>query len=187
MTVWRRMNRLPGALAILFVFVVAACSSGAAPLPRQDAGGTSPEPSAPASDTPVATAPSDGPDQSGDQGGNPAEPGQPRLVIPKPGQLNPHPVSIEKISARANGRHVVVNAQWWSGVEPCAVLDSTALTVDGSTITISVREGTGKGEVACIDIAVLKVTVIDLGELEPGTYRIVADDGPAEPVTITVS
>jgi hypothetical protein len=180
------MNRRPPAVLLLIaILFLAACSSGSAPQANQGGGGT---PSTAPSGTPIDVEPTRGPDQmdSPGPGGGADLPGNPKLVVPRPGQLNPHPVGIERLSVKANGRHVVVNAEWWSGVEPCTVLDSTAVTVEESTITISVREGTGKGEVACIDIAVLKVTVIDLGELEPGTYKIVADQGTADSVSITI-
>jgi hypothetical protein len=124
---------------------------------------------------------------SGGGGGGPVDPGQPSLVLPKPGQQNVHPVSIDKLSARVEGRHVVLNARWWSGVEPCSVLDSVAARQDGQTITVSVREGSSGANVACIDIAMLKATVIDLGDLAPGDYTIAADLGPAVAITVTVN
>jgi len=123
----------------------------------------------------------------GGGGGGPVDPGQPTLVLPKPGQQNVHPVSIDKLSARVESQHVVLNARWWSGVEPCSVLDSVTAKLDGHTITVSVREGSSGAQVACIDIAMLKVTPIDLGDLEPGDYTIAADLGPAAAITVTVS
>ncbi len=123
----------------------------------------------------------------GGGGGGPVDPGQPSLVLPKPGQQNVHPVSIDKLSARVEGRHVVLNARWWSGVEPCSVLDSVSANQNGQTITVSVREGSSGANVACIDIAMLKVTPIDLGDLAPGDYTIAADLGPAVAITVTVS
>ncbi|MDQ6795734.1 MAG: hypothetical protein M3067_13130 [Chloroflexota bacterium] len=120
-------------------------------------------------------------------GGGPVDPGQPSLVFPKPGQHNVHAVSIDKLSARVEGHHVVLNARWWSGVAPCSVLDSVAAKQDGQTITVSVREGSSGEQVACIDIAMLKATVIDLGDLAPGDYTIAADLGPAAAITVTVS
>jgi hypothetical protein len=123
----------------------------------------------------------------GGGGGGPVDPGQPSLVLPKPGQQNVHPVSIDKLSARVDGHHVVLNARWWSGVEPCSVLDSVAVKQDGHTITVSVREGSSGANVACVDIAMLKATPIDLGDLQPGDYTIVADLGPAVAIAVTVT
>jgi hypothetical protein len=119
-------------------------------------------------------------------GGAPVGPGQPSLVVPKPGQQNVHDVAIEQLSAKVAGHHVVLNARWWSGVEPCSVLDSVAFSRAGATITVAVREGSSGRDVACIDIAMLKVTVIDLGDLEPGDYTIVASQGQAPGIAVTV-
>jgi hypothetical protein len=160
----------------LFVF---GCSSASVPPPG----------SPPASVPPDASVVVDpAPGNVGGGGAPPAgQPGQPSLVLPKPGQANVHDVSIEELSSRVAGRHVVLNARWWSGVEPCNVLDSVGVTRSGQTITVSVREGTGKGDTMCIEIAMLKVTPIDLGDLEPGDYTIAASQGPAPAIVITVN
>ncbi len=177
------MTTLRGAAAslLLIAWLVSACAGAVA----------SPSPTAPPSATPPSAdtspgAPPDQPITGGGGGAGPAGPGQPTLVLPKPGQRNIHPVAIEQLSARVAGRHVVLNARWWSGVEPCNVLDSVAVKRDGRTFTVSVREGTGAGNGVCIEIAMLKATPIDLGELDPGVYTIVAGEGTAPPITVTV-
>jgi hypothetical protein len=162
--------------ATVLALVLAACSS-AASLPSTGGGTGSGVPH----DDPTSAPPDP------DGGGNLIDPGKPALVLPKRGQLDPHPVAIEHLSARADGHRVVITATWWSGVEPCYVLDSTAFKVDGKTITVSVREGSSARDVACIEIAMHKVTVIDLGKLDPGTYAIVADKGDAEALEVTVN
>ena len=178
------------ALAVTGVVLVAACSSAAAPLPS--AGPASAAVTAPPSTggaQPTTTSTSQPPDQpisAGPSAGGGGGVGQPKVVAPQSGATNVHPVSIEEIVAKIDGRHVKLNAIWWGGIEPCTILDSTAFKIDGSAITVSVREGTGNGEVACIDIAVQKLTVIDLGELDPGRYTIVPDQGTAPPLDITV-
>ncbi|HKG56307.1 MAG TPA: hypothetical protein VKA85_03600 [Candidatus Limnocylindrales bacterium] len=168
---------------IVFALVAAGCSAAAgSPPPSVAPSSSTTSPAATMPDDPVAADP-----QSPAPGGGDPAPGQPTLVLPKPGQKNVHPVGIEQIEARVAGRHVVLNARWWSGVEPCSVLDSVAVKQDGRTFTISVREGSGADGVACIDIAMLKATPIDLGDLDPGTYTIVAGDGgQAPPITVTV-
>jgi hypothetical protein len=183
MTNARRAHRL--LLLLVAVGLAAGCASGA--------GGATPTAgaSAPAEAPPTGRLPGDPdagveapPNGGGGQIGRP-DGGEP--VVPKPGQLLVHPVPVTSIEARVSGRHVVLNARWWSGVEPCAVLDSVAVARDGGAITITLLEGTSDVDAACIAIAVEKVTVIDIGELEPGTYTIVADPGDALAVTITVS
>jgi hypothetical protein len=108
-------------------------------------------------------------------------------VVPKPGQQQVRDVAIERLDARVAARHVVLNARWWSGVEPCAILDSVAVSRQGATITVAVREGSSGADVACIDIAMLKVTAIDLGDLDPGDYTIVASQGTAPGIAVKVT
>lgn len=176
-------------LAVLTVsMLIAACSSTAAPAaPGSEAPpSASPGGSGGGSDPgvgmgePIGGAP-------GDPGNGVVNPGQPQFVVAQPGQQDVHPVSIEEMEARVDGRHAVLNARWWSGIEPCTVLDSVAWKLDGKTITISVREGSGQGDLLCIEIAVYKATFIDLGELEPGEYTVVAGDGNAAPITFTIA
>ena len=67
-------------------------------------------------------------------------------------------------------------------VAPCYALESVKVQQDDAakTITLTVIEGSWPGEVACIDIAVLKATFVDLGDLAAGKWTISADgDAPA--------
>jgi hypothetical protein len=178
------------AATCLVIFAVVACS-GAVPSASPVASSQPPASAAPSAspDQPVTSDPG-GNGSSGGGGSAPVDPapGQPTLVFPKPGLRNVHPVAIEQLEARVAGRHVVLNARWWSGVEPCSVLDSVAVKQDGRTITVSVREGSSDENAMCIDIAMLKATPIDLGDLDPGTYTIVAGDGSlATPITVTAA
>ena len=66
--------------------------------------------------------------------------------------------------------HVVVNdgssvtVYFWSGVEPCYVLDHVDVDEGPDTVTITLFEGHDAiaGDVACIDIALLKKVVVQL-------------------------
>jgi hypothetical protein len=173
--------------ALTLSVLVVGCSSAAAPSapPSESPPSVTPGGSGGGSDPGLGSGEPIGTDPGGPGNGG-VDPGQAALVVPKPGQLNVHPVPIEEMEARVEGRHAVLNARWWSGVEPCYVLDSVAWKRDGTTITISVREGSGEGDVVCIDIAMYKATVIDLGELEPGEHTVVAGDGNAAPITFTI-
>jgi hypothetical protein len=112
--------------------------------------------------------------------------GQVTVVVPQPGQLDPRPVNVQLIRASADGRRVSIELRWWSGVAPCSVLDSVDVTHDGSTYHLVAKEGAGAQGVACDDIAQLKSTVVNLGDLDPGTYRIEADgDAPTISVDVT--
>ena len=184
------MNRpaaLRALLAVLTVsLMISACAGAAAP-------------SAPPSEAPPSASPggSGGGSDPGVGSGEPiggapgdpgvVDPGQPKFVVPQPGQQNVHPVSIEEMDVRVDGRHAVLNARWWSGIEPCTVLDSVAWKRDGKTITISVREGSGQGDLVCIEIAVYKATLIDLGELDAGEYTVIAGEGNAAPIKFTIA
>ena len=185
------MTRPIAALPIVLALVVAACSAAvASPSPSSPGASGSQPPGAtgPGASGPGNAGPTDPPDGGvvGGGGGVDPGPGQPTLVIPKPGQLDVHDVSVEQLSAKVAARHVVVNARWWSGVEPCSVLDSVAVQREAQRITVAVREGSSARDVACIEIAMLKVTAIDLGELEPGDYTIVASQGDAPAIPVTV-
>jgi hypothetical protein len=114
--------------------------------------------------------------------------GQAKLVIPRPGQLNPRPVGAASLEPAVTGHHVLVKVTWWSGVEPCNVLDSVLVDRSGTDITIQLVEGASDANAICIEMAEQKSTIVDLGELEPGTYTISAGGkGDAAPVTVTVS
>ena len=175
--------------AILVAALAAACSSAAAPASQ---GSPTPSPSPSAADLPT-TAPSASVDPntgvSGPSDPVPVDPGagQPALVIPRPGQLNPHPVGANLLEPAIDGRHVIVKVTWWSGVEPCNVLDSVTVDRTGNTIVLTLIEGSADANAICIELAQQKATIVDLGELEPGEYTISTNLGDAAPVTITVS
>jgi len=113
--------------------------------------------------------------------------GQPTIVIPKAGQKNPHPVGAATLEASVDGRHVLVRVTWYSGVEPCNVLDSVRVERSGANVAITVIEGASRLDVACIEIAQLKATIVDLGELEPGAHTISAPSGDARPIQVAIS
>jgi hypothetical protein len=107
------------------------------------------------------------------------------MLVPRPGRLDVHPVGASTIQARVDGRRVTVKLTWWSGVAPCSVLDSVGEARTGRSILLTIREGADQRGVACIELAMLKGTVVDLGELAPGTYTIAAF-GDAPPVEVVV-
>lgn len=111
--------------------------------------------------------------------------GEPTNVQPVPGTQQTRDVPAQQLDVALDGRRVYVRLAWWSGVEPCNVLDSVALQQTGSDIQLTIREGTTDPDAICIELAMLKSTVVDLGELEPGTYTISAY-GDAAPVTVEV-
>ena len=106
-------------------------------------------------------------------------------MTPTAGLTGIHAVQAADLEATVNGRDVAVRVAWWSGVAPCSALAGITVTRDGSTFLLTVNEGSAAGpDQACIDIAMYKAAVVDLGELEPGTYTIRAF-GDAPPVEVT--
>lgn len=112
---------------------------------------------------------------------------QPTIVTPAAGVAGIHDVGATRLHAAVNGRRVSIQVAWWSGVEPCSVLAEIGVARDGSTFTLTVREGSvGAGVVACIEIAMYKAAIVDLGDLDPGTYTVRAF-GDAPPVEVIVA
>jgi hypothetical protein len=177
MQAFRRSRRLGVALLSLSMLLV-ACSAAAAPSASPPA--SSPPASAPPDGT-VTSPPSDGSagtDPGGTAGGN--------LVVPKPGQLEVHDVRADELAARVDGSTIVVTATWTSGVEPCNVLDQVAVTPGQGSFAITLREGHGPEDVACIAIAEIHKTEISIPNVQPGTYQISDGAGGAAPIEVTV-
>jgi ABC-type transport system substrate-binding protein len=173
---------------LLAVVAATACASGAAPSSAPPASAT-PPPSAGA-DLPGGGSGSDpGTGSGGPVDPGPVDPGsgQAAIVMPRPGQLNPRSVGATLLEPSVDGRRVLVKVSWYSGVEPCNVLDSVKVDRGGNEFVLTIIEGSGDMNAVCIEIAQYKATIVDLGELEPGEYTIHATEGEAPPVTVTVS
>lgn len=165
---------------LIATLVVAACSSGAAPS-APPSGASSAAPSGDASqppDAPVTSSPTDGTGQLPGPGG--------KLVVPRPGQLDVHSVPADSLAARVDGSTILVTATWTSGVEPCNVLDSIVVNEGTETFTITLREGHGPEEIACIAIAEQHRTEFEIPNRPPGTYTITDSGGLAAPIKVTV-
>jgi hypothetical protein len=196
MTTLRR-SLLP--VLVLVSLTLGGCASAAAPstaptastppaaaVPAPSApgtGGTTPADPGPSADPNGAVA-TDAPIDSGD--GSILQPDG-RIVVPKPGQLDVRPIAAQTLSAKVDGRRVIVSVAYTSGVEPCNVLDSIIVETGPSTFEITLFEGHGPGDFACIEIAEFKQAIVDLGELAPGTYTISDGAGGAAPITVTVA
>jgi hypothetical protein len=168
-----------GALAttLTLALVLTACSAGAASAPPSDPR------SAPPSTAPVVTDP---PPSDGGDGGNIAPDGA-KVVVPQPGQLDVHPVAAETLVATLDGRRLTVAVTWWSGVEPCTILDTVVVDAEDGGFAITLNEGRGPEDVACIAIAEQHRTFIDFpNDLAPGTYTIRDAQGGAPAIEVVV-
>jgi hypothetical protein len=112
--------------------------------------------------------------------------GQPALVVPEPGRQNPHPVAPTLLQASVDGRRVLVKISWYGGVAPCSVLDSVRVDKGAGTIALTVIEGSSDLIAICPALAMLKATIVDLGELEPGAWTISAPGSDAAPIQLTI-
>ena len=157
-------------LVAMVLLVVAGCSSAGS----SASGPASLAPDPTVSPPPVVSDPNDpiGTDlpPGSNPGGAPAPTG--RLAVPKPGQLDVHPFSADTLSAAVDGRHVVLTIVFAIGVEPCAILDTILVQRGPKSFAVTLRQGHGPGDTVCIMIAEVRHALVDLGELEPGTYTI---------------
>jgi len=171
----RRSRRLGVGLLSLSLLLV-ACSAAAGP-------SASVPPVSPSPDAPVTAPPGDPADPSPDPGGSGDGA---KVVVPRPGQLDVHDVSADSLTARVDGSTIVVTARWFSGVEPCNILDTVIVAKGQGSYAITLREGHGPEEVACIAIAELHKTEIAIPDVAPGTYQITDGTGGAAPIEVTV-
>lgn len=197
--VCRAMTTPRRLLPILAVaMLIAGCAASVGPSPSEP---STPSPLPPSAIDLPTTAPGDGGGSSGNAGSgvidpglpvgpvdpnDPAGGGQAKLVRPQPGQKDPHPVAPIRLESSVDGRHALIKVSWYSGIEPCSVLDSVTVVRAGFGIAITPLEGIGDPDAICIEIAVLKATIVDLGDLEPGTWRITTPTGDAAPIELTI-
>ena len=170
-----RVPRRLGVGVLSLSMLLAACSTAAAP-PASTPPATSPE-------APISAPPSDGSGVSTDPGGLG---GAGKLVVLKPGQLDVHDVRADELEARVDGSTIIVTASWTSGVEPCNVLDQIVVTPGAGSYAITLREGHGPEDVACIMIAEVHKTEFAIPNVKPGTYQITDATGGAAPIEVTV-
>jgi hypothetical protein len=173
----RRLGALT--LPLTIALVLAACSGGGASTP-------SAAPSSPPSVAPVEPVPSAG---SGDSDGGNIAPDGAKVVVPKPGVgIDVQAIPAETLTASLEGRRLTVAATWWSGVEPCSILDSVVVDAEDGGFAITLFEGRGPGDVACIAIAEQHRTFIEFpADLVPGTYTIRDATGGAPAIEVVVS
>lgn len=104
--------------------------------------------------------------------------GDPQIVEPRPGMTNVYPRIYD--TARIGDDGTTVTIDFWSGVEPCYVLDHVDVAYGADEVTVTLFEGSDPtgGDVACIEIGVSKRVVITLDE--PLGDRALVDGAAAE-------
>lgn len=103
----------------------------------------------------------------------------PSVVEPTPGMVGVRPISFASGSAYVSpddSRVIVVD--YWSGIEPCYVLDHIEVAEGDDSVTITLFEGSdpAAGDAICIEIGVFKRVLVTL-DAPLGDRRIV--DGAA--------
>ncbi|MDP9863545.1 MULTISPECIES: hypothetical protein [Streptosporangium] len=91
------------------------------------------------------------------------EPSQgPRATRPQGHTVNPRKVRWLTAKPSKDGRSLRIT--WWSGVEPCTVLDRVSVKETSKRVTVTLWEGPSAKarNMACIAIAVQKVTTVKL-------------------------
>ncbi|UBU13853.1 hypothetical protein [Nonomuraea gerenzanensis] len=86
----------------------------------------------------------------------------PKPVKPTGDAINVHRIRWTKAKGVSKGKKVQLT--WWSGVEPCTVLDRVKVKETRKKVTITLYEGTSPKakNMSCIMIAVEKTTTVKL-------------------------
>ena len=93
-------------------------------------------------------------------------------ATPRPGQANVHARAWE--SAEVQSDDVTVQVTYWTGVEPCHVLDRVEVREEAMTVTITLYEGSQPGfDGACTAQAVERWTTVKLSA--PLKGRVIVD------------
>ncbi|WP_433371283.1 hypothetical protein [Streptosporangium sp. CA-115845] len=92
---------------------------------------------------------------------------EPTGGVPKPTRPEGHtdnPRKVRWLTAKPSKDGRSLRIVWWSGVEPCTVLDRVTVRETSKRVTVTLWEGpSSKAQnVACIEIAIQKVTTVKL-------------------------
>lgn len=93
---------------------------------------------------------------------NPAPAPEPALTSPRPGMVDVKPIGWETAERVGDGTTLLVS--YWSGVEPCAVLDRVEVEETPDSVTVTLFQGAdprARTQV-CIEIAEYRAVEVDL-------------------------
>ncbi|MEO3811288.1 hypothetical protein ABGB17_20025 [Sphaerisporangium sp. B11E5] len=133
-------------MTVLLVAGSLLLTMGCGNVPGDSAAGPRPEDDQPVSTDVGTGTPSPNPDAS--------------PVRPVGNTINPRPIAFERAEPSADGRSLKV--YWWSGVEPCHVLDRVEVKEAAGSVTVTLFEGPSEPDAICVQIAVHKVTTVQL-------------------------
>jgi hypothetical protein len=112
-------------------------------------------------------------------GGNPGPipSPKPQIVEPTPGMTDVRPTPFDMATIGEDDRTLAIT--FWSGVEPCSVLDHVEVVEGPRAVTVTLFQGSdpSAGQVACIDIAALKQVTVTLDQ--PLAGRDIVDGATA--------
>lgn len=159
----RDMKKITPALVAVLV-LMGACGGPDGP------GGVSGGSMGGGSDDSISTGPSPGGGSGGGSGDSVSSPPSPghdldsggaQMVVARPGMAAVHPVSWQK--AKVRNPHIF-EIIYWSGVEPCHVLDHATVTPSDDHVAVTLFEGSdpAQADAACIEIAAKKSVLVDL-------------------------
>ena len=175
---------IAASVAVVAILVAAAAASSAATSSAATAHTPSSAPGSPGSGDgapPPAVAPAPGcaREHASDTGPDatvatvPCIPGpqrrpQPLIIVPRSGMANIRPIAFTSAAVRSDDR--TVDVRFWSGVEPCSVLDHVEVAYGTDAVTITLFEGSdpSAGMVACPEIAMLKQVTVQLDQALAG-------------------
>jgi hypothetical protein len=97
----------------------------------------------------------------------------PQIVEPRPGMVDVGPTGFDTATIGDDDQTLTIN--FWSGVEPCYVLDHVDVSYTDDAVTVTLFQGSDPdaGDVACIEIAMLKQVTITLDQ--PLAGRTIVD------------
>jgi hypothetical protein len=104
--------------------------------------------------------------------------GTPLVVVPRPGMTEVRPTAFDTATIGTDDRTLTIT--FWSGVEPCVVLDHIDAAYGANDVTVTLYQGSdpSAGQVACPEIAVQKQTTVVLDQPLAGRAIV---DGAASP------
>lgn len=157
-------------LLVLIALVTSGCfvARGRVVL-EEEAGGQPPvvaPPLPPAPNSPIPAEPDGGIGDGGEPLPDQEPPGDggARQVEPQGNAIDPRPVDWE--SAEIDRDAMTITLTWWSGVEPCTILDRIDIHYADDVVTVTVWEGLNPDAAAmtCIAMAEQKQATVSLEE-----------------------